>query len=369
MEMVRDVLLNRGIVESEVIKVNFELLEFYSIRTAKKLNDYIHAQTQDQSRKTYVLLDEIQNCKEWELVVASLLAEGNYDIYITGSNASMLSGDLATHIAGRYIEIEVYPLNFSEYCQFALELKWEDISIDERFFEYLRYGGFPGLTNAINKDEAKVQYLNGIRNTVVLRDAIQRHQIRDAVLLENVLLYVFDNVGQIFSAKKVSDYLKNLGYKSSVDSVATYINALEDSKIIYPARRYDIKGKKVMQRLEKYYICDLGLRYAQQGYKDNDIAQILENVVFMELKSRGYKVFVGKEKDKEVNFIAEKFDERQYYQVTYLLATEEVMEREYRALKSIKDAYPKTVLSMDRIPIGVDDGIRHKNLVDFLLGK
>lgn len=222
------------------------------------------------------------------------------------------------------------------------------------------------MINAVNTDEAKRQYLDGIKNTVVLRDAIQRHQIREALLLERVLLYVLDNIGQIFSAKKVSDYLKSAGHKVSVDSVSKYLKALEDAKIIYAAARYDIKGKKIMQRLDKYFICDLGLRYSEIGYRDNDIAQLLENVVYFELLSRGYQVHVGKEGDYEVDFIAIKGDEKRYYQVCYLLATEEVIEREYRSLRNVRDSYPKTVLSMDPLNIGTRDGIKHQHVLDFL---
>ena len=370
MKMTQELLLAKGISNESIIYINFELLKFQHILTYNELYKYIVDKSAKVNGMIYVFVDEIQNCIGWEKAFASLLAEGGYDLYLTGSNASMLSGDLATIIAGRYIEIEVYPLTFSEYKYFSNELK-KDYSSDEELFNgYLKYGGFPGLINALDNDEAKRQYLSGIKNTVVLRDAIQRHKIREPMLLERVLLYVFDNVGQIFSAKKVSDYLKNIGHKkSSVDAIANYLKALEDAKIIHAASRYDIKGKKIMQRLDKYYICDLGLRYTEIGYRDNDIAQILENIVYIELLSRGYKVYVGKEGVREVDFIAEKGDERHYYQVSYLLATEEVIKREYKSLLSIKDSYPKTVISMDRLPIGIKEGINHQYLLDFLLDK
>lgn len=367
MQMVTDHLYKKGIRETNVITINFELMKYQKLRNYEELNRYIQEKTVSDTEKTYVFIDEIQYCEQWEYVVASLLAEGSYDIYVTGSNASTLSGDLATNIAGRYIEIEVFPLNFAEFCDFAEQLHWPKLSTIQRFNEYLRYGGFPGISNAIDTDEAKLQYLKGIRDTVVLRDAIQRHNIRDTLLLDKVFLYVLDNVGQIFSAKTVADYLKNIGDKASADSVSTYISALEDAKIIRSAARFDIKGKRIMQRMDKHYICDLGLRYVDVGYRDNDISQMLENVVYMELLTRGYKVFVGKENGYEIDFIAEKGDEKQYYQVCYLLATEDVKNREFRSLLSVKDAYPKTVLSMDLLPIGTVDGVRHKNIIDFLL--
>lgn len=367
MQMVADHLYKKGVKETSVITINFELMKYHKLRNYEELNRYIHEKTASDTEKTYVFIDEIQYCKKWEYVVASLLAGGSYDIYVTVSNASTLSGDLATNIAGRYIEIEVFPLNFAEFCDFAEQLHWPKLSTIQRFNDYLRYGGFPGISNAIDTDEAKLQYLKGIRDTIVLRDAIQRHNIRDKLLLDKIFIYALDNIGQIFSAKTVADYLKNIGDKASADSVSTYISALEDAKIIRSAAKFDIKGKRIMQRMDKHYICDLGLRYVHVGYRDNDISQMLENVVYMDLLTRGYKVFVGKENEYEIDFIAEKGDEKQYYQVCYLLATEDVKNREFRSLLSVKDAYPKTVLSMYLLPIGTVDGVRHKNIIDFLL--
>lgn len=369
MKMVQALLLSKGISEEQIVYINFELLEYDNLLSYTELYKYIRNQTSSIEGISYIFIDEIQNCDGWERSIASLLAESGYDLYITGSNASMLSGDLATNIAGRYIEIEVYPLNFSEYKLFTRSFDDTEKQDEVLFNEYLKYGGFPGLSNAVDNDEAKKQYLTGIKNTVVLRDVIQRHHVREAILLERVLLYIFDNVGQIFSAKKVSDYLKNIGMKASIDAVASYLRALEDAKIIYAAPRYDIKGKKIMQRMDKYFICDLGLRYSEIGYRDNDIGQILENVVYMELRSRGYKVYVGKEGDREVDFIAEKGDERHYYQVAYYLATQEVKEREFGSLLAINDSYPKTVLTMDRLPIGSIKGVKHEYLIDFLTMK
>ena len=366
LRMLKEVLRKKGVEEQRIIYVNFELLENDHLRSFDKLHNYI--KEHKTSEKVYVFIDEVQNCIGWERAAASLLAEEGYDLYLTGSNANMLSGDLATHIAGRYIEVEIFPLTFREYKKFSQTRLGEEKSDDQLFNEYLRYGGFPGLNTVIEDDEAKRQYLKGIRSSVILKDTIQRHQIRDAGILERVLLYIFDNVGQIFSARKVVDYLKNLGIKTSIEAVSSYIKALEDSMIIHAAPRYDIKGKKLMQRLDKYFLCDLGLRYADIGFRDNDISQLLENIVYMELKSRGYTVYVGKEGTQEVDFIAEDKDSRFYIQVTYLLASEEVINREYGSLLAIKDAYPKMILSMDRMPIGIREGIQHQFLLDFLLG-
>jgi len=366
MRMTMDSLRSEGITEETILFINLELFDNHHLHIAKELHDYIKTNT-PKTGKVYVFIDEIQNCMGWERVTASLLAEERFDIYLTGSNASMLSSDLATNIAGRYIEIKVYPLSFSEYVDFSKQLTRRDISKDILFNEYLRYGGFPGLFTVIDDDEAKRQYLSSLRDTVVLRDTIQRHDVRDVDLLERVMAYSFDNIGQTFSSATVVNYLKSIKISPSSPTVASYLNALADAMVLEKASRYDIKGKKIMQRMEKYFVCDLGIRHSEIGYRDNDIGQILENVVFNELLIRGYEVFVGKEGNREVDFIAMKGDERIYIQVTYLLATSEVVEREYHTLLAVGDAYPKLVLSMDRVPIGPRDGIRHQYIPDFLL--
>ncbi len=366
MKMIIELLRERNILDESICYLNLELFENSHLKDANALYEHIKKNTSDEG-KSYVLIDEVQNCDGWERVVASLLAEERYDIYLTGSNATMLSGDLATHIAGRYIEIKAFPLSFNEFKVFNKEYHNTKKSIEDMFNDYLKYGGFPGLFTVVDDDEAKRQYLSGVRNTVILRDTVQRYDIRDVDLLQRVMNYVFDNVGQVFSANSVTNYLKSLGFKASLVSVNTYLDALTDAMIIEKAKRYDIKGRKIMQRMEKYYISDLGIRYSEIGYRNNDIGQLLENVVYNELLVRGYQVFVGKEGEKEVDFVATKGDERIYIQVTYLLATPEVVEREYGSLLSIKDAYPKLVLSMDRMTIGIRDGVVHQYLPDFLL--
>ncbi len=360
-------LKSRGVDESRIKYINFELIEFDHLRDYKSLNKYVMDIVKNEGRRIYLLIDEVQNCSSWERVAASLLASVDCDIYLTGSNAGLLSGELATYLAGRYVEINVYPLSFKEYLQF------DDVDITKpfdkelKFYKYLKYGGFPGLYMLPDNDEVKRQYLDGIADSVVLKDVIQRNQIREPELLDRVLLYIMDNVGQIFSAKNIVDYQKSIGSKVSVDSVYSYISALENAMVIHAAKRYDVKGKKVMSRMEKYFICDTGLRYTKIGYRDDDVSQLLENVIYMHLKAGGYDVHVGKEGEREIDFIAEKNNNRIYIQVSYLLATDEVVEREYKPLQMIKDSYPKWVLSMDKLPIGQRDGIRWMNLIDFLL--
>lgn len=367
LRMLQDELKTRGVADHQIVYINFELVENDPLRSFKSLHEYIIGRRKDEKEMLYLFIDEVQNCSGWERAAASLLARGGFDLYLTGSNANVLSGELATHIAGRYIEIEIFPLSFSEYLLFSEQQNRKDGNRESLFEEYLRYGGFPGLRTVIDDDEARRQYLQGIRNSVILKDTIQRHQIRDAAVLERVLIYIFDNVGQIFSAGKVVDYLSHMGFKVSIESVSAYISALENSLIVHGVPRYDIKGRKLMQRLNKYFVCDLGLRYAELGYRSNDISQLLENIVYMELRTRGYIVYVGKEGEREVDFVAEKKDLRIYIQVSYLLATEEVIDREYRPLLAIKDSFPKIVLSMDRFPIGEKEGIQHRYLPDFLL--
>lgn len=366
MRMTVETLRREGIADEAFIYLNLELFDNQHLLVAKELYDHIKSNT-PKTGKVYVFIDEVQNCVGWEKVTASLLAEERFDIYLTGSNASMLSGDLATNIAGRYIEIKVYPLSFSEYIDFSEQLTDREMVKDDLFNEYLRYGGFPGLFTVIDDDEAKRQYLSSLRDTVVLRDTIARHDVRDVDLLERVMAYSFDNIAQTFSSATVVKYLKSMNISPSPPTVASYLNALIDAMILGKASRYDIKGKKIMQRMEKYFVCDLGIRHTEIGYRDNDIGQILENVVFNELLIRGYEVFVGKEGSREVDFIAMKAEERIYIQVTYLLATDEVIDREYRTLLAVRDAYPKLVLSMDRVPIGSREGVKHQYLPDFLL--
>jgi len=287
---------------------------------------------------------------------------------LTGSNADLLSGELATYLAGRYVELELYPLSFSEHLDFYNVSSNEKENVELAFYDYLKYGGFPGLYHLPNIDEVKTQYIQDIYNSIVLKDVVQRYNIRDVELLERILVYIMDNIGQIFSGKKIADYLKNQGRKVGVDSVYTYISALENAMIIYSARRYDTKGKVLLERMEKYFLVDLGLRYSAMGNRQNDIAQLLENVIYLELKRRGYQVNVGKAGEKEIDFVAMKGSDITYIQVTYLLASENVINREYGPLLEIKDNYKKIVLSLDRIPMGSNEGIKWYNIIDFIQG-
>lgn len=359
-------LIENGIKEEQMIRIDFESIKNEPYKNYKTLYDYIIGEISDRSLKTYVFIDEIQEVDEWEKAIRSLMVDIDCDIYLTGSNAHLLSGELATYLAGRYIEVELYPLSFNEYIDFYAVDKDNKNEIEEAFNSYLKYGGFPGLYHMPAEDDLKVQYIKGIFNSVVLKDVIQRHKIRDSELLERITIYIMDNIGQIFSAKKISDYLKSQGRKVGVESVYSYIYALENAMIIYASKRYDIKGKRILERMEKYFIADLGIRYSILGYRQDDIAQLLENIVYLELKRHRYEVLVGKEDDMEIDFIATRQDTKIYIQVTYLLATDQVIEREFSPLAKVKDNYRKLVISMDRMTIGNRDGIEWMNLIDFI---
>ena len=370
LKLIQEELEKMGIVKENIIYMNFESLVFIDIKDFEALYKHIIKKTFNKKGKIYILLDEIQEVKGWEKAINSFLVDLDVDIYITGSNANLLSSELATYIAGRYIEIKIYPLSFQEYIDFASENnKKTPLSIDEYFYQYLNFGGLPGIHIFNYNKEEIYQYLADVYNSILLRDVIARNNIRDIELLERVVLYIMDNIGNTFSAKSISDFLKNQGRKLSIETIYNYLKALENAFIISKVQRYDIKGKNILETQEKYYLSDLGFRNAKLGYQSNDISSYLENIIFLELLRRKYKVNVGKKNNKEIDFIANLRDENLYLQVTYLLASSETIEREFSPLKAIKDNYPKMVLSMDNLPESNIEGIKRKRIIDFLLEK
>ena len=370
LKLIQEELQNIGIVKENIIYMNFESLIFMDIKDFEALYKHIIEKTSDKKGKIYILLDEIQEVKGWEKAINSFLVDLDVDIYITGSNANLLSSELATYIAGRYVEIKIYPLSFQEYIDFVSENNKENsLSLDEYFSQYMNFGGLPGIHIFNYNKEEIYQYLVDVYNSILLRDVIARNNIRDIELLERVVLYIMDNIGNIFSAKSISDFLKNQGRKLSVETIYNYLKALENAFIISKVQRYDIKGKNILETQEKYYLSDLGFRHAKLGYQSNDISGYLENIVFLELLRRKYKVNIGKQNNKEIDFVANLRDENLYLQVTYLLASPETIEREFSPLKSIKDNYPKMVLSMDNLPESTIEGIKRKRIIDFLLEK
>lgn len=367
LELTRQELLARGIGRENIIYINFESLRYEALRNYKALYAELSAWGEKIKGKQYVLLDEIQEVSAWEQVINSLRVDFDCDIYVTGSNAKLLSGELSTLLAGRYVEIRVYPLDFQEYLDFAATNADEaHLSRQEQFANFLRFGGLPGIHQMKWEEDRIMQYLHDIYNSVLLKDVIARNKIRDTALLESIVLYLMDNIGNTFSAKTISDFLKSQGRKLSTETVYNYLKALESAFLIHKVVRFDIKGKRILETQEKYYLSDLGLRHAVMGYRDNDIAGVLENTVYLELLRRGWSVNIGKQDVAEVDFVANRTDERLYVQVCYVL-TPENTEREFAPLEAISDNYEKLVLSTDTLLRINRGGIRQKNIVDFLL--
>lgn len=356
--------LEEGIPEKNILYINKELLEFDFITDHLALHLYVKEKFSDDHDKKYLFIDEIQEIEGWEKAVNSFLAEGDIDIYITGSNSRMLSSELATLLTGRYVLVPMYPLSFREFLTFRGE---KALDTEEEFALYLKFGGLPGIHDLPLVDETVFQYLNAIYNTILLKDIVARYAIRDVNLFERIALFVFDNIGNITSAKKISDYIKSQNIRVSVDTVQNYISFLNDAFLTFMVKRYDIKGKKLLAIYEKYYASDPGLRHSALGYRYDDISMLLENIVYIELLRRGYKVTIGKLDDFEVDFIAQKNNVKIYFQVAYLLSGEETVEREFRPLLKIHDNYQKIVLSMDKIWGEDKDGIKRMNIIDFLL--
>lgn len=365
--LLRDELLNMGKGESNIIYINFESFEFSEIDIADKLYKFVKAKIVNTQRY-YILLDEIQEVVSWEKAVNSFLVDFDTDIYITGSNSRLLSSELATYLSGRYVEFHVFPLSFAESLQFKQTRTQKAITNIYREFEYfLRLGGFPALHTGEYTYETAYKVVFDIYSSAILRDTVQRYNIRDVELLERVVKYVFDNVGNKFSAKNVADYFKSQQRKIDLNTVYNYLKALEGAFIIYRIPRYDVKGKEILKTQEKYYVGDQSLLYAVMGFKDRLISGVLENIVMLEFKRRGYRVFVGKSDDKEIDFIAEKNERKVYVQVAYKMTEQTTIDREFTPLLEIKDNHPKYVVTMDEMWKDNIDGVQHKHIADFLL--
>ena len=364
--MLKKTILEKGIEQEQIIYLNFESFENSDIMEAKLLYQNIKNKITNQ-KKYYLLLDEVQEVKEWEKAVNSFLVDFNIDVYITGSNSHLLSSELATLITGRYVEFQIQTLSFQEYLQFHKAYNIDDQTIQNSFNNYLRMGGFPVIHTGKYSTETAYKIVYDIYSSVVLRDTIQRHQIRDVELLERVIKYVFDNIGNSFSAKNIADYFKSQQRKIDLNTVYNYLNALESAFIIYRIPRYDIKGKEILKTQEKYFVGDPSLIYAVMGYKDRLIGGILENIIMLELKRRDYKVYIGKLGTKEIDFIAEKGNSKVYIQVAYLLPEQSTIDREFFSLLEIKDNFPKYVVTMDPLWTDNIEGIQHVNIADFLL--
>jgi predicted AAA+ superfamily ATPase len=365
LSQIQDYLLDRGVPKTNVVSISLESKRNQAYKNGDVLYDHLLSTCEVLDGKVYIFLDEIQVVSKWEEVVSSLLVDVDCDIYITGSNSKLLSGELATLIAGRYVQIHVYPFTLSE----AKEIQKQNgkYTSDEALFaDYLRYGGLP---MRFSLEEISLEpYLSDTYDAIVVKDVIQRNQIKDTRLLHMVLAYLMDNIANPFSARSIVAALKTEGINTTVETVIAYIDAIKKAMVLYSAQRYDIKGKKLLTTNEKYYTVDLGLRNCVKASGEIDYSKLYENIVYLELLYRGYDVKVGKTDEYEIDFVAYKGSDILYVQVCYLLAAPDTIEREFGNLERIKDHYPKCVVSGD-IPDFSRNGIKHYNIIRFLLNE
>ena len=364
LKQIIQLLKQQQVNEKNILYIDMEQLEFDFIKNYRDLDNYVNRSFSSIPGDKYLFIDEIQEIEQWEKTINSLLNKGSMDIYITGSNAHLFSSELATLVSGRYIEFPIYSLSFKEFLLFRGNQKKDQ---SQEFQDYLRFGGLPGIHHFEFVEDILYQYLRSIYDTIVLKDIIKRHDIRNVHLLENINKYLLDNIGNTFSAKRISDYLKSQKLSVGVDTVQNYISYFLDTFAAFKIQRYDIKGKRILEFHEKYFLADVGLRHAVLSYRASELPGVLENLVFLELKRKNYTVYIGKLGDNEIDFIAEKKDKKLYIQAAYLLATEEIIKREFTPLQQIRDNYPKYVISTDTL-LGNDyEGIRWMNIMDFLL--
>lgn len=365
LKLLMNEILSREVSKEQIIYLNFEDLKNRYLCSFDILHNYI-LENSEKNKKTYLFLDEIQEVSSWEKCINSLRVQEDYqfDIYITGSNAKLLSGELATYLAGRYVEFIIYPFSFKEFLEAISQTK--PVPKAQAFNEYIKFGGMPFLYNLNFQLEPSLQYLKDVYSSIILKDITQRNNIRDIDLLEKIITYIIANIGNTFSATSISKFFKSENRKTSPETILNYIKVCEEAFLIYKVQRNDLIGKKILSVNEKYYIADHGIREAIFENNQRDINQILENIIYIEMLRRGYEVKIGKINDLEVDFICTKYDEKIYIQVTYLLASPETIEREFSVLELVKDNFPKYVVSMDQFDMS-RNGIKHYNIIDFLL--
>ncbi len=359
----KDYLLENGIKDSDILYMSFESAEWYEIKDYKDLYNYIKSKY--HNRKVYLLLDEVQNVEDWEKAVNSLLVDINCDIYITGSNAYLLSSELTTLLAGRVYTINMYPFSFSEYLQINDNSNSQDKY--QLFNDYLKYGGMPMLINMKDNERLKTDYLADIKDVVLKKDIIARNKIKDVVFLDNLLRYMSTVIGTLINPSSISDFMKKNGSNIDNETVDKYLKMIENAYFIYRVPRYELKGKQLLKTQGKYYFVDNGLKNVLAGFSSYDTGSSYKNIVYMELLRRGYEVYVGKYNDLEIDFVAVSPNEKIYYQVTRSLLSEDVENREKKSLLAINDNYKKVILTMDMAYNKIIEGIEVKNIVDFLL--
>ena len=362
-ELYQSYLKENGVEEEQIITVNLEDGDYRGIRTSEKLYQYVESKLV-KSNKNYVFLDEVQQVENFQEAVDWLYVKKNVDLYITGSNAFLLSGELATLLSGRYVEIKMFPLSFKEY----ISAYPGNTNTGALYMNYLQNSSFPGTLELARKQDIRV-YLEGIYNTILLKDIVTRKKLSDPSMLQSVVEFMFDNIGNMYSSTKIANAMTSSGRKISVPTVENYLSALCDSFILYKVGRYDIKGKQYLATGAKYYAADIGLRYFILGIKQADMGHILENIVYLELIRRGYEIHIGKVGDAEVDFIAIGAEGEEYYQVSQTVLEEQTLKRELSSLDAIKDHNPKYLLTMDYTPLTSYNGIKQINVLEWLLKK
>ncbi|MBS5945662.1 MAG: ATP-binding protein [Peptoniphilus harei] len=362
LNIIKDQVL-KDVPDENKIYMNFESFEFFDIKDANALKDYLSEKLKDKEGKVYFFFDEIQLVKDWEKVVNGLRVSHNCDIYITGSNSKLISGDLATLLAGRYVEFEIQPFTFDEFSEIY---RSSNLSREELFQKFIKIGGMPGLKYFNLEEEVSQKYLNDIYNTVLVKDVLNYNNIRDVDIFNRILSFAMQNIGTNFSASAIRNYLKSENRNISVDTVLNYLEYCNKAFVLKKVPRYDLGGKKLLKVDEKYYLTDHGFRQSMGFSNVIDIEKTLENIVYIELLSRGYNVKIGKVKDREIDFVAKKGEDVSYFQIAYLMENEKTRNREFGAYDLVTDNYPKYVLSMDKLDFS-QRGIVHKNIIDFLL--
>lgn len=362
-EMLKEEFLRRGVSMDHIICKRYTEMDIPESITAKQMYDELTAAMLGKGH-CYLLLDEIQEIDGWEKAVNSLLESTDADIYVTGSNSKLMSGEISTYLTGRYVSIPVYTLSFKEYLAFKQD---SSLSRRELLEDYIRFGGFPIVALSEYDEQSAYQIVNGIYHTVVSRDIVKRHRINKQDLFDRVVKYIIENMGKTFSANSISTFLKSEHRKVSVESIYNYLRWLEQAFIIYPCERYDLQGKSILKTQEKYYLSDVSLKYALLGYNRKMLDGAMENIVFLELKRRGYDVFIGKNDTKEIDFVATRRAERIYVQVCVQIP--ETSDREVGNLMEIRDHYPKYVVTLNEMDTGIENGIKIVHLADFLLAE
>ena len=364
LEIYQNYLLEQGVQPEQIIAINFEDYDYEELTNGAKLHAYIKERLV-KGKTTYIFLDEVHHVDDFAKVVDSFYIKKGVDLYITGSNAYMLSSEIATLISGRYVRIEMLPLSFKEY----VESTGSESDLSRKYVDYLENSSFPYTLELAGQPKEIRDYLEGLFSTIVVKDITQRKKIIDTMMLKSVLRFLFDNIGNQLSSKKVADTMTSDGRKIDVKTVEKYVEALMESYVVYQASRYNIKGKQYLKTLEKYYVVDIGMRYMLLGSRSTDVGHILENVVYLELRRRGYEIYVGKVDELEVDFVVMDGKRTIYYQVAATVRDENTLKRELAPLQKIADHYPKFILTLDEDPEADYEGIRRVNALDWLLGK